>query len=182
VSQLALSLLGPPRVERDGRAIRVDTRKATALIAYLGVTGEPHTRDSLAALLRPEYDQTSARAARQPDQAARLREIPAHWLGEAARLVPGLATLRPDLPPAPPLDSPGAQSRFFEGVSRALPALLTGDRPGVLCIDAASLDLLTYLARRLRERPIRKQAVTIYAEIGVEAGAVQPRIWQLAEW
>ena len=27
-----------------------------------------------------------------------------------------------------------------------------------------------------------KQAVTIYAEFGVEAGAVQPQIWTLAEW
>ena len=27
-----------------------------------------------------------------------------------------------------------------------------------------------------------KQAVTIYAEFGVEAGAVQPQIWKLAEW
>ena len=27
-----------------------------------------------------------------------------------------------------------------------------------------------------------KQAVRIYAEIGVEAGAVQPHIWKLTEW
>ena len=27
-----------------------------------------------------------------------------------------------------------------------------------------------------------KQAVVTYAEIGVEAGAVQPQIWKLAEW
>lgn len=27
-----------------------------------------------------------------------------------------------------------------------------------------------------------KQAVAIYAEIGVEAGTVQPKIWGLAEW
>jgi len=27
-----------------------------------------------------------------------------------------------------------------------------------------------------------KQAVSIYAEIGVEAGAVRPEIWKLAEW
>ena len=27
-----------------------------------------------------------------------------------------------------------------------------------------------------------KQSVTIYAEIGVEAGTVQPEIWKLAEW
>jgi DNA-binding SARP family transcriptional activator len=27
-----------------------------------------------------------------------------------------------------------------------------------------------------------KSAVAIYAEIGVESGAVQPQIWKLAEW
>jgi hypothetical protein len=27
-----------------------------------------------------------------------------------------------------------------------------------------------------------KRAVSIYAEIGVEAGTVQPGIWKLAEW
>jgi hypothetical protein len=27
-----------------------------------------------------------------------------------------------------------------------------------------------------------KQAVSIYAEIGVEAGTVQPEIWKLVEW
>jgi hypothetical protein len=27
-----------------------------------------------------------------------------------------------------------------------------------------------------------KQAVAIYAEIGVEAGDVQPAIWRLTEW
>ncbi len=35
MSRLALSLLGPPRIERDGMFIDVDTRKAIALIAYL---------------------------------------------------------------------------------------------------------------------------------------------------
>ena len=27
-----------------------------------------------------------------------------------------------------------------------------------------------------------KQAVTIFAEIGVEAGTLQPEIWKMAEW
>ena len=32
------------------------------------------------------------------------------------------------------------------------------------------------------ELPHLKQAVSIYAEIGVEAGTVQPEIWKLTEW
>jgi predicted ATPase len=96
----------------------------------------------------------------QADTVARLAEVPDHWLSEAARLLPELASLRPGLPPASPLDSPGAQSRFFEGIHQLLLALCRGPQPGVMLLedlhwaDAASLDLLTYLVRRLRGRPL----------------------------
>ncbi len=60
MSRLELSLLGSPRIELDGSVVEVDTRKATALLAYLAVTGEAHRRDALAALLWPESDQTRA--------------------------------------------------------------------------------------------------------------------------
>jgi DNA-binding SARP family transcriptional activator/tetratricopeptide (TPR) repeat protein len=56
-------LLGAPHVEHDGEQIEVDTRKATALLAYLAVTRRRHARDALAGLLWPEYNQTRARAA-----------------------------------------------------------------------------------------------------------------------
>ncbi|GAB4433264.1 MAG: AAA family ATPase [Anaerolineae bacterium] len=96
----------------------------------------------------------------QSHLAAQLAEAPDHWLSEAVRLLPELATLRPGLPAAPPLDSPGAQSRFFEGILQLLLALCRGPQPGVILFDdlhwadAASLDLLTYLVRRLRGRPL----------------------------
>jgi len=60
---LVLHMFGSPRMELNGTPIEVDTRKATALLAYLAVTGETHQRDTLATLLWPDYDQTSARAA-----------------------------------------------------------------------------------------------------------------------
>ncbi|MFQ5857758.1 MAG: AAA family ATPase, partial [Anaerolineae bacterium] len=96
----------------------------------------------------------------QPDLAGRLAEVPRHWLSETARLLSELADHYPELPPAPPLDSPGAQSRFFEGISQVVLALCGGVPPGVLFFDdlhwadEASLDLLTYLVRRLRGRPL----------------------------
>ncbi|MGH2524005.1 MAG: AAA family ATPase, partial [Anaerolineales bacterium] len=89
-----------------------------------------------------------------------LAQQPAHWVSESARLLPALAPA--GLPPwsaTTPLDTlgeRGAQSRFFEGVSQLLFALCQGEAPGVLFFDdlhwadEASLDLLTYLARRLR--------------------------------
>ncbi|MBK8934236.1 MAG: AAA family ATPase [Chloroflexi bacterium] len=61
--QLRLLLLGPPRIERNGQILAVDTRKATALLAYLALSGERPSRDWLAAFLWPEYDDHRAKAA-----------------------------------------------------------------------------------------------------------------------
>lgn len=62
-ASVSVRLFGPPRIERDGESVAVDTRKAIALLAYLAVTGRPHSRDHLAALLWPEADQARARSA-----------------------------------------------------------------------------------------------------------------------
>jgi DNA-binding SARP family transcriptional activator len=63
MSRLALYLLGPPRLELDGEPVHIGRRKVMALLAYLAVTGGSHSRDFLATLLWPEYDQSRARAA-----------------------------------------------------------------------------------------------------------------------
>ncbi len=60
---LRLFFLGPPRIELDGQLVAVDTRKATALLAYLVLTGERQSRDFLAAFLWPEFDDSRAKAA-----------------------------------------------------------------------------------------------------------------------
>lgn len=87
----------------------------------------------------------------------RLQVVAPLWLSEAARLAPELALHRPDLPPPGPMDDPGAQSRFFAGVTQTVGALSQDGLPAVLFLDdlqwadAASLELLTYLAHRLQE-------------------------------
>jgi DNA-binding SARP family transcriptional activator len=58
---LALYLLGPPRIERDGVPVHVPRRKVIAFLAYLAVTGRRHSRDTLATLFWPEHDQRQAR-------------------------------------------------------------------------------------------------------------------------
>ena len=60
---LSIALIGSPVIEREGRPLAVDTRKATALLAYLAVEGGTHNRDSLASLLWPDYAPDRARAA-----------------------------------------------------------------------------------------------------------------------
>ena len=68
--------------------------------------------------------------------------------------------LRPGLPLSPPLDAPSGQSRFFEGLRQVLSTICQGSASNVLFFDdmhwadAASLDLLAYLVRRLRGQPL----------------------------
>ncbi|MCB9078872.1 MAG: AAA family ATPase [Anaerolineaceae bacterium] len=62
MSRLALYFLGTPRIERDDEIISLSHHKALALLAYLAVTRQRHTRQALAALLWPDYDPADARA------------------------------------------------------------------------------------------------------------------------
>src|SRR5436309_14017761 len=62
MTRLNIYLLGTPRIERNGVNINLDTRKASALIAYLAVAKQRQSRETLAALLWPEFDETHARA------------------------------------------------------------------------------------------------------------------------
>jgi DNA-binding SARP family transcriptional activator len=62
MAQVALYMFGPPRIEINHEPATIDTRKALALFVYLAVTRRPHTRDAIAGLLWPDYDQAHARA------------------------------------------------------------------------------------------------------------------------
>jgi DNA-binding SARP family transcriptional activator len=82
------------------------------------------------------------------------------WLKEAARLLPELSPRGAEPVLDVSLDSPGAQIRFYEGLTQVLLAICGSDPPGVLFLDdlqwadEATIDFLTYLVRRLRGRPI----------------------------
>lgn len=58
---MKLFLFGQPHIQRDGHHLPISRRKSLALLAYLAVTGQPHSRDFLATLFWPEGDQSSAR-------------------------------------------------------------------------------------------------------------------------
>ena len=93
MSWLRIYLFGVPHLEQEGKNIVIHRRKAMALLAYLAITGQPHSRDSLATLLWPEYDQSRARANLRRDL-SRLKRA----LGKQALLVePTLIGLDPQL-------------------------------------------------------------------------------------
>src|SRR5437016_13788188 len=80
MSPLALYFLGPPRIECDGETVDLDTRRASALMAYLAVTRQRHSRDTLAALLWPEYDQAHARATLRRTLSTLNKALAGPWL------------------------------------------------------------------------------------------------------
>jgi len=44
MTRLSLHLFGPPQIEIDGQSVSTDRRKAVAMLAYLAVTRQSHTR------------------------------------------------------------------------------------------------------------------------------------------
>lgn len=62
MSTLKLFFLGPPRIALDDEAVAIELRKGVALLAYLAVTGQSHSRDALGTLLWPNSDQRRARS------------------------------------------------------------------------------------------------------------------------
>lgn len=52
--------LGPPAIECDDTVIHVKTKKATALLAFLGLSSAPLSRENLASLFWPNFDPTHA--------------------------------------------------------------------------------------------------------------------------
>ncbi len=103
-----------------------------------------------------------------------FEQLSSHWIAEVARLLPELLGLRSDLPELSPLEGPGAQSRFFEAITQFILTLCEGPVPGVLFIDdlhwadAASLDLMTYLARRVRRHPLLILSTWRAEQVGID--------------
>ena len=91
-TDLSLALLGPPVVRRDGAPVTFDTRKATALLALLAVTGREHSREQLADLLWPEADSAKSRASLR-----RTLSVTAAAMGDGLSISRAAVALDPEL-------------------------------------------------------------------------------------
>ncbi len=89
MSSIRLSLLGPPRLERDTETLTIPRRKTLALLAYLAVTGVPHSREALATLFWPEHSQSSA-LGNLRRELSRLKDVLGEQVLEVNRFQVGL--------------------------------------------------------------------------------------------
>ena len=80
---LELTLLGAPRVVRDGERVAFDTRKATALLAHLALSDRPRSRDALCRLLWPDHDQDHARGALRRTLSTLRGAVGEEWIDTA---------------------------------------------------------------------------------------------------
>ncbi len=114
--------------------------------AYAGEAAIPYA--SVAELVRAGLASPAAET--------RLASVRPELLAEVARLLP----IRGVRPPGGGMTDPLGRGRFLDALAEVLTALATGSRPGVLWLDDAhwadgpTLEVLAFLARRLRGRPI----------------------------
>jgi tetratricopeptide (TPR) repeat protein len=80
----------------------------------------------------------------------------------------------------------GSAGETEQAIERAQTALSLcasqGDRHREAALHNNLADLLHAAGRTEEAVSHLKQSVAIYADIGVEGGAVRPDIWKLAEW
>lgn len=88
--KLALHLFGAPHVESDGAPVVLHRQKAAALLAYLAVTRQTHSRDQLATLFWPNSDPIHAHDNLRNCLAELHRVLGGEWIA-ADRLAVSLA-------------------------------------------------------------------------------------------
>ena len=77
---LAMSLLGPPRIARNGDRVVFETRKAMALAAHLALTEHPRSREALCELLYPGHEPDRARGALRRTLSTLRKGIGEQWI------------------------------------------------------------------------------------------------------
>ena len=97
MTSIQISLIGPPRITINGERIKVPTRKALALLAYLAVTAVPHSRESLIAFFWPELDSGRGRAALRRELSRLNKALATDWVETVGETVQIASTVGVDL-------------------------------------------------------------------------------------
>ncbi len=87
VPELRILLLGAPQISIGRTSVVTDTRKATALLAYLAVADQPQTRATLATLLWPNNDEQKARGALRRTLSVLRSALADRWLAAEGEMV-----------------------------------------------------------------------------------------------
>lgn len=84
MTDLRLCLFGMPRLELQGKPIKLERRKAWALAAYLALADNRQSRERIADLLWPELDSEHGRSALRSTLSELTTLVPVEWI-EAER-------------------------------------------------------------------------------------------------
>lgn len=158
---LALELLGPVMLRRDGAALPLTIRKTSALLVLLALAG-PTPRARAAALLWPDLDETVGRRNLRREL-ARLREIGAP---DAVRAEGDRLSLAPELP----LDVTGFRRALQDGDAAAALAHWRGPPADGLELDDAPPFMDWLAPERERLTALRRQALQAAAEAAQARG------------
>ena len=77
---LKLSFLGSPQIEHNGELLEISASKALALLVYLAMAQQNHSRDTLGTLLWPDNDQSQARTYLRHALWSLKKEVGEKWL------------------------------------------------------------------------------------------------------
>ena len=166
--ELEMLLSAYKKIRTDGRLLVLEgeagigkTRLAEEFLQHIARDGATIlTARSYAeqrALAYAPFVQALRAALNEPRRAQRLEILSPALRADAARLVPELA---PTASMTVAAESAGAQARFFDAITQVILTLLQNGAPGVLFLDDAqwlddgSLDVLSFLIRRLHNAPV----------------------------
>jgi DNA-binding SARP family transcriptional activator len=98
MTDLRLFLFGTPRLEYQGKPVKIERRKALALAAYLALAQQPQSRDVIASLLWPDQDESHARSSLRSTLRGLNTAAPVQWIqSDRATLALNKATVWVDV-------------------------------------------------------------------------------------
>jgi DNA-binding SARP family transcriptional activator len=80
MDKLQIFLFGMPRIEFQGKQVKIKRRKGLALAAYLALAEQQQSRETLASLFWPELDHEHARSALRSTVYSLTESIPMSWI------------------------------------------------------------------------------------------------------